>query len=683
VPSCFPSLFNRRQFVKHLGIAGVMAPAFQAFSLTPGVPSGERGSSGSAAKSVEPGVFEPLPLGSIRPRGWLKSQLQLQANGLSGHLDETWPDVGATSGWLGGAGESWERGPYYLDGLIPLAYLLDDERLKAKAQKFIEWTIRSQTHSGMFGPIANDDWWPRMVMLKALAQYQEATADPRVIPMMTRYFKYQLAALPASPLASWGKFRWQDEVLIVLWLYDRTADPILVELMKLLRAQGYDWQGQYEPFKFTQRMSDSQLDLKAKMPGFQDVKMATHGVNNAEAVKTGAVWSRVTGASADRKAVLQMIAELDKYHGLPNGMFSCDEHFAGRSPSQGSELCAVVEYMFSLEQSLAILGDASLGDRLEKLAFNALPGTMTDDMWAHQYDQQPNQVECSLHKEPWTTNGPESNLFGLEPNFGCCTANFSQGWPKFAASLFMRSAQGGVVAAAYSPCELRLSLQGVSVQIIEETEYPFRGTVRMAVNPSRPLKFPFDLRVPRWAEGTEIRVNGRRELAIQSGSFTRLEREWRQGDIVELTFPMQPRAVKGFNESISIERGPLVFSYNIGQDWLKLRDRGMTADWQVYPTSPWNYALTLNPLDQPLAISVSESALTTTPFALEASPTQLHVKARLLPSWVASEGVAGTLAESPVESTEHEETITLVPYAAAKLRITSFPWTKATLPQTP
>ena len=81
------------------------------------------------------------------------------------------------------------------------------------------------------------------------------------------------------------------------------------------------------------------------------------------------------------------------------------------------------------------MGDPTLGDRLERIAFNALPGTFTDDMWAHQYNQEPNQVEVSLHRKPCTTDGPESNLFGLEPNFGCCTANFHQGWPKFTTSL--------------------------------------------------------------------------------------------------------------------------------------------------------------------------------------------------------------------------------------------------------
>jgi uncharacterized protein len=625
---------------------------------------------------VKSGVFTLLPLGTIQPKGWLKSQLQIQANGLSGHLDEAWPDVGSTSGWLGGKGESWERGPYFLDGLIPLAYLLGDEHLQAKAQAFIEWTLKSQTETGMFGPASNDDWWPRMVMLKALTQYQEATADPRVIPMMTRYFKYQLATLPARPLTSWGKFRWQDQLLTVLWLYDRTEDAALLDLMKLLRTQGYDWAEQYDHFAYKEKMSAAQIELTAKMPGFHDAKMATHGVNNGEAVKTGAVWSRVSGLPSDQQAVLKMISALDQYHGLPNGMFSCDEHLAGRNPSQGSELCAVVEYMFSLEQSFAILGDASLGDRLEKLAFNALPGAMTEDMWAHQYDQQPNQVECSLHKEPWTTNGPESNLYGLEPNFGCCTANFSQGWPKFAASLWMTSPQGALVAAAYSPCEAHVSLQGAAVHLIEETEYPFRGTIRITVNPSRPLSFPFLLRIPHWANSAEILVNGRRESATKADGFAKVEREWKQGDMVQITFPMQPRVVLGFNQSVSVERGPLVFAYNIGQDWLKLRERGMTADWQVYPSSRWNYALAVNPLAPSHKIVVSEHALTERPFTAEGAATELQVKARPLPSWVATEGVAGTLIESPVESAEHDETITLIPYAAAKLRITSFPWLK-------
>jgi len=117
---------------------------------------------------LAPNAFYFLPLGSVRPAGWLKGQLGIQAAGLSGHLDETWADVGPNSGWLGGKGESGERGPYFLDGLIPLAHLLDDARLKSKAQKYVDWTLEHQAHNGMIGPKSNNDWWPRIVMLKAL-----------------------------------------------------------------------------------------------------------------------------------------------------------------------------------------------------------------------------------------------------------------------------------------------------------------------------------------------------------------------------------------------------------------------------------------------------------------------------------------------------------------------------------
>ena len=194
---------------------------------------------------------------------------------MGGHLDEFWLDVGPNSGWLGGTGESWERGPYFLDGLIPLAYLLNDKGLKAKAQTYVEWTLNHQRDDGMIGPALNDDWWPRMVMVKALAQYQEATGDPRVMPLLTSYFHYQLAQLPKRPLQEWGKFRWQDEVLVVEWLYERTHDEELLKLAALLKQQGFDWEAQFADFKFTTATKRSELGL------------ASHGVNNGAGVEDG------------------------------------------------------------------------------------------------------------------------------------------------------------------------------------------------------------------------------------------------------------------------------------------------------------------------------------------------------------------------------------------------------------
>ena len=121
-------------------------------------------------------ALAPLPLGAVLPRGWLRDQLRIQAHGLSGHLDEFWPDV-ADSKWIGGNAEGWERGPYWLDGLVPLAVLLDDERLKAKAARWIDHILAHQHPDGWLGPRGDPhagsgeerlDPWPLFVLMKAM-----------------------------------------------------------------------------------------------------------------------------------------------------------------------------------------------------------------------------------------------------------------------------------------------------------------------------------------------------------------------------------------------------------------------------------------------------------------------------------------------------------------------------------
>jgi uncharacterized protein len=623
-------------------------------------------------KPLAKNSFYPLPLTSIRPKGWLLKQLEIQANGLSGHLDEFWPDVNSQSGWLGGSGESWERGPYFLDGLVPLAYALQDERLIAKSKKWLDWILDHQQPNGMIGPTRDDDWWPRMVMLKVLTQYQEATADPRVVPLMQRYFAYQLRELPNRPLRDWGRYRWQDEVASVVWLYNRVGDPDLLRLAQVLHQQGYDWHAQFENFAYTSKMNASELGVH-EGTRFPDRAMQTHGVNNAMALKSSALWWLISKDSSYRSGVSQQLAALDTYHGIPNGMFSADEHLAGKNPSQGIELCAVVENMFSIECAVAILGDPLLGDRLEKIAYNALPGTFTDDMWAHQYDQQPNQIQCSLRQRPWTTNGPESNLYGLEPNFGCCTANMHQGWPKLTSSLWMASAEGGIAAVAYAPCELNTKIRNVPLKIEEETAYPFEGEILLAVQPKRSVQFPLSLRIPAWAGQASIRVNGKPIAAVRAGSFAVIDREWKPRDRVELHFPMRPTISRSYHNSVVIERGPVIYSLDISTEWKKLKTRGMTSDWEAFPKSAWNYALDIDEHTAGAAAELRGTSMERGAFTAEGTSIRLEVKAKKIPQWQEENGCAGELPQSPTTSAQPLETLRLVPYGAAKLRITAFP----------
>jgi len=616
---------------------------------------------------LAPNAFQTLRLTTVKPRGWLLNQLNLQANGLSGHLDEFWPDLGPNSGWLGGTGESWERGPYFLDGLVPLAFLTNNPVLIAKVNKWINWTLDHQTPAGWIGPTKNHDWWPNFVMLKVLTQYYEATNDFRVLPLMTKYFAYQAARLDKLPLKEWAVYRWQDEVLSIIWLYNRTGNRALLDLARKLHAQGKDWNAQAANFPFKEKVTGPAANLDS------------HGVNNAQALKAAAVWSLITNNDVDRAAIPRMFQVLDEYHRLPNGMFSADEHFAGQDPSQGIELCAVVEAMFSLETDLAITGNASFADRLEKIAYNALPATITEDFWAHQYDQQPNQVMCSLSKRKWSTNGPESNLFGLEPNFGCCTANMHQGWPKLAASLWMATNDGGLAAIVYAPSEVTTTIADTAVTVEEQTDYPFRDTIQLSVRPAHALAFPLKLRIPAWAQDARLTINGAAQPTPKLGSFVEINRTWNPGDTVTLQFPMAVRTSTWFHNSVSIERGPLVYSLKINQSWRQEKQTGRSKDWELFPTTPWNYALLLDPANPSPAFTTSEGPIKDQPFSFSAPPVTLITKGRRVPEWELESDSAGLLPASPMRCAKATcpqpvESLELIPYGAAKLRITAFPY---------
>jgi hypothetical protein len=294
-------------------------------------------------KQLRTKAYEMLPLGAVKPLGWLKQQLQIQADGLSGHLDEFWEDLGPDNQWFGGDKEGWERGPYYADGLVPLAYLLDDERLKAKAQKWVEAFLGGQRADGWIGPVQGVldsraypeyDPWPVFIVFKVLTQYHEVTGDERVIPVMIDFCRYMEAHLDERPLESWAKFRWGDFIVSVHWLYERTGEAWLLDLAEKVRQQGYDWQDHFTNFRYRKKQSTTTLE--------------SHVVNNAMGLKTPGVWYRQSGAASDRAAVYQGLENLDKFHGQVTGLFTGDEHFSGKNPSQGTELCAVVEYMFSL-----------------------------------------------------------------------------------------------------------------------------------------------------------------------------------------------------------------------------------------------------------------------------------------------------------------------------------------------
>ncbi len=577
--------------------------------------------------------------------GWIKRQLEQQRAGLFGHLHEVWKDV-RDSKWFGGKEEGWERFPYYLNGLIPLAYALNDQDLIVKVEKYVDILINAQDERGRIAPHDDtdaqaNDIWSLFLVLKVLTIYAELSKSDKADETIKQTLIFINQDIQKNTIINWGHSRYFECFIPILYLLRKgvVTKEFATSLTIKLKAQGLDY------------VEASKLWHESRTSWSYD----QHGVNIAMALKADALYQAIMGTHDSHEAKY-LLTILEKYHGNAYGFFNADECLAPKSPNHGTELCAVVEAMYSYELLFSFTRDTYYLDKLEELAFNALAATISDDMWAHQYDQQVNQIACYpvSGKVIFTTNSNEANVFGLEPHYGCCTANFGQGWPLFALRAVSIKAD---ILHIDIPLSFKVTLED-NTSIICTSEYPFRKDIKLVANKDVKIK----VRVPRFAVVDSA-------LAVAEGYITlnlTKDKEFK------LKLEYAPRLVKRDNGFGVVKYGPLLFALPVPYE-AEIVEYTKNGVERKYPYCDYYY----KPKDETrygfngTTFKVIEKDYNL-PFSRQKPPLLIEATFAKL-QWNNKEGYAHLPEDNYQKVLEKGLKLTLVPYGATYLRMTEMP----------
>ncbi|MDR1335704.1 MAG: glycoside hydrolase family 127 protein [Tannerella sp.] len=631
---------------------------------------------------LKPLHFIKLPVGSIKPGGWIEEYLHRQRDGLAGHLGEisAWLQKDGNA-WLSPDGKGdygWEEVPYWLKGYANTGYILNDAGMIAEAKTWLEAVLNSQREDGYFGPWiekrGNPDLWGNMIMLWCLQSYYEFSGEQRVISLMSNYFRWQLE-LPDDLFLKdyWENSRGGDNLYSVYWLYNITGEEWLLELAAKVHGHTADWR------------QDSNL------PNW-------HNVNIAQCFREPATWWMQSADSADLRATYNDFWLIRRTFGqVPGGMYGGDENSRPGyiDPRQGVETCGMVEQMASDEMLLRFTGDPFWADHCEDVAFNTYPAAVMPDFRSLRYITAPNSViaDSENHHPGIDNSGP---FLMMNPfSSRCCQHNHAQGWPYYAEHLWLATPDNGLAAVLFNSCTVRAKVaNGTEVTVSETTGYPFEERIQMRINTPSDVEFPLYIRIPAWCKNAGIAVNGHKTGALlKEGTYARISRTWKDGDELTVDFPMTlgVRRWEVNRNSVSVNYGPLTFSLKIKEryekseskstaihdsHWQEGADEASWPSWNIYADSPWNYALQCDTEHPEKSFTVVKKSWPDDnfPFTPDNAPIELRAKGSIIPSWTIDRyGLCGVLPACPVRTAGAPEEITLIPMGAARLRISAFP----------
>lgn len=645
----------------------------------------------TASAEVAPfGVFIDGNLSRTRPAGWIADWLNRQRDGLTGHPEALsypydsclWAGTIERQGDHGSAWWRYEQTAYYTDGLLRLGLALDDAKLIAKATEGIDYTLAHASPEGYLGnPCMWDaknfetspgkETWPMTVFFRAMKAAFDASGDPRIPLALAKYY----ALYDAASIA-----RERNLIAIegVLWTYSKTGDAKLLALAEeawKLAPEAENW-----PRTLTSRYTDGED------PVF------LHGVTTSEELKIPVLLAEYTGKTNYLASALNAMRKTERDHLLPDGCISSTEQTRGNSVHWGHETCNVTDFSWSLGYFLEATGDAKYGDMIERCVFNAGFGSVTKDFKSLQYFSNLNQFIATSESDhnPFKYG---STWMQYRPTHEteCCAGNVSRFLPNYVSRMWLTDKNGDPVAALHGPSSVSFPW-GV---ITAETRYPYDGKIRYVFKMTQPKRMNFRFRVPGWVErgAATVALNGHpANLMMNPASFASFgEREYRDGDVVEVELPMSVRCerlprrkyvVRDFfgnlmsmygtdgSQGRVVARGPLLYAYPIPTEQTEdtVEHANMNGkksanpefkSWTMKPAGPFNYALAA---DDPAGSFVVAS---------DGSSIEVPVK-RI--RWDLDEGCfTPDIPVRPEVIADEVERIRLVPYGLTCLRLTVFP----------
>ena len=634
-----------------------------------------------------------LPLGAIRPEGWLKNQmvamcsLQKRLGALAGLVKN--------GEWTGG-----EYLPRYVRGLVLLASCLDDRSLKEKAMSFVQPIINSANAGGDFGPKDTKSLTPKIEAVKALVTYYESTGDERILPFLKKFFKNQFNTYAVSPTWFNSRARLLEEIPAIEAVYRETDLEWLQDLGEKLRDSSNDWfklsnkftykspYGKYvkqgtlkRTLKKVATYESSEQSPKAKpyTPELVEAEwhkkshqriVETDGVNLAKAVKYPAVYGRFIGDDELKNLSLKLVSSLSRYHGTPLGMFACSSRLGAAQATAGVDVLAAVEMIESLVEVVKETGSYALMDVLERIVFNLIPAACFKDCSAVQDLILVNQLEASNSRR--LVGADEDNAFYTKKLTRGSVAVLSA-YPLFLQTACMIK-NDEINFLTYTPCKMDIAISGCRMTITERTGYPFRNTVAFKVEQvDGEPEVKINFRAPKntsiqLISGGQVVASGSKQISVKcvlkTGSTF----------MIKMSIPLvAEETVRGFE---SLYKGNLLMCEKIPADIkVSAEDRrvlfaSFAKRFNVTPILSRKSNGGIRSLYEPERTVVHEIA--EQPFSFENPPFELLARSKNVANWDYDVSGFAAIPKKPAYSEESLERV-YVPYGCTLVRIAEFP----------